>query len=69
MPVIDGRWISVSKYTAIEKAAIESPDAEDPNDRAEERTEAPKAKRSRRSNRAAEAAIAKATGLDITLED
>lgn len=69
MPVIDGRWVSPGRYAAIEKAAIESPAAEEPNDMADDRNEAPKPKRSRRSKQAAEAALATATGLDITLED
>lgn len=73
MPVVDGRWVSPSKYKALEderiKAAREAAAQEDPTSVADERTVAPKPKRSRRSTKAAEAALAKATGLDITLED
>jgi len=67
MPVRDGRWISPAKYIEAEKA--ETTALVEPVDDEAAALEAPKPKRSRRSKKAAESAVAKATGLDLTLED
>jgi hypothetical protein len=66
MPVVNGRWVSPTKFQAMldaEKAAAETPAPEEP---APKET---KARRSRRSSKkAAEAAIADATGATVDVE-